>query len=138
MNSKFRKAALVYAVGQILAKSLNFIFIPLYTSKLGTEGYGQLALIDMIYSLINVLIILGINSGYIRFYKENDKIGRKKLKGTAITFSIIFSTALIFVNWIAAPFYVNKFIHLQNGVSIMNLILIRCATEQITYLLIID
>lgn len=138
MNNKFKKAALVYAVGQILAKSLNFIFIPLYTNKLGTEGYGQLALIDMLYSLISVFIILGINSGYIRFYKENDSLGRKKLKGTAITFSIIFSIILILINSLLSPFYVNYFMHLQNGVSIMNLLLIRCATEQIAYLLIID
>lgn len=74
MGKKVKNAAFIYAFGQILSKSINFIFIPLYTNKLGTYGYGQLALIDMLFSLISVFIILGINSGYIRFYKTYNEL----------------------------------------------------------------
>ncbi|ABG82583.1 putative polysaccharide transporter protein [Clostridium perfringens ATCC 13124] len=138
MGKKVKNAAFIYAFGQILSKSINFIFIPLYTNKLGTYGYGQLALIDMLFSLISVFIILGINSGYIRFYKTYNELEKKRLMNTTLTFSIIFSIVFIIVNMIISQFYINKILSLENLNLIFFLLLIRCATEQIIYLMILE
>ncbi|GAB6168178.1 oligosaccharide flippase family protein [Clostridium carnis] len=137
MSVKYKKVTVIYAIGQILNKLISFLLVPLYTYKLGTEGFGQLSLVDMIYSLVGIFVILGIGSGYIRYYNEYDK-EREKLKNTAITFALIVMVAIFIINLFLAPFYSHTLLKIDNAYYIMLLIILRASVEQFSYLLLIN
>ena len=90
MGNNFLKIGIWYSIGQLLIKGVAFLLIPLYSRYLGTEVYGQLALVDIVYNFIGMFIIFSIYSGYIRFYGED-----KNYDGFATVFN--FSLISIFI-----------------------------------------
>jgi len=93
MNSKVLKNTSIYTLISFLQKSLSFIFLPLYTSKLSTGDYGIISIITSIFSLFLIIFSLSINNSIIRFYFDfkNKKDELKKFWGASITFVFIFS-----------------------------------------------
>ena len=138
MAKKFGKITIIYAVGQILSKLISFILIPLYTNKLGTDGYGQLALADMMYSLIVNVIAFQITAGYTRYYYDYDDEKRKQLKDTAISFAILCSIGFIFVNLVFGKYYSGLILDMDNSYIILLLLTFMASTEQIAYVLMLD
>lgn len=141
-NSKgnlIRKATIIYVIGQFIMKGVNFFLIPLYTHKLGTVGFGQLSLIDMIYSFATIFITIGIGSGYTRFYNEYKSEDEKRmLKNTTITFAIVLAIVITILGTIFSPVYSESLLHITNSNFLMFLLLVRCATDQIIYILLIE
>ena len=138
MAKKFGKITIIYAIGQLLSKAIGFLLIPLYTSKLGTDGYGQLAITDMIYNLLVNIITFQINTGYTRYYYTYSKKDRKKLKDTAITFAIICSVGFLLVNLALGRYYSGIILDIDNSYKILILLIFMSAVEQISYVCMID
>lgn len=135
MGNNFFKIGIWYSIGQLLIKGVAFLLIPLYSRYLGTEIYGQLALVDIVYNFIGMFIIFSIYSGYIRFYSED-----KNYNGFATIFN--FSLISIFVQGIII-FILGKYssytlLKMENSYVILILIFIRGSLEQITNLLETD
>lgn len=134
-----RKATIIYVIGQFIIKGVNFLLIPLYTHKLGTAGFGQLSLIDMIYSFITIFITIGIGSGYTRFYNEyKSKEEKEILKNTTITFALVLAIIITILGTIFSPIYSSHLLQISNSNVLMFLLLVRCATDQIIYILLIE
>ena len=90
-DKSFVKIGMVYATGEILSKLLSYMLLPIYTSQLGSAGYGQLALVDTVLEFMSTFATCSIYSGYLRFYREYDSKDRLTLKNTAINFAVIIS-----------------------------------------------
>lgn len=137
-KDSFIKIGFIYAVGQVLSKALSFILLPIYTRQLGTVGYGQLALADTVLDFIGAFTILGVYSGYYRFYREYDEKDRRKLKNTAINFALILSVFdILLVVLIGQP--VAKLIFkFDNNYEILILIIIRSILTQLVTMLMCD
>lgn len=62
----------VYGLSTILARIINFLFVPFYTRLLTTESYGVVAEFMAYIAVLQVVLVLGLETGCFRFAnKEN-------------------------------------------------------------------
>ena len=102
-SKKLLKISLVYAVGQILIQVINLLLLPIYTNKLGNIEYGKISTITAFTGFISSFLILSIQSGLSRFYKEEGD--KNKIVNTALNFAYLISgVMLIFMCILGRPF----------------------------------
>ena len=82
----FVKIGLVYSAGQILLQSLSVLLLPLYTRYLSVAQYGRLSIFTTISEVTGLFLVLGIYTGYYRFYNDYSPDMRQKLRNTVFTF----------------------------------------------------
>jgi len=82
------KETVIYGISTIVARLFNFILLPLYTYYLSPDEYGIVATVFSAIAFLNVIYGLGLNQGYMRFYKEE--------KSLSFTMSMIFFSSTIF------------------------------------------
>jgi O-antigen/teichoic acid export membrane protein len=74
----------IYGLSSIVARIINFFFVPLYTRMLTTGNYGLASELLAYIALLQVVLTFGMETGFFRFAsKDKSKAG------------IIFSTAVI-------------------------------------------
>ena len=74
----------IYGLSSIVARVINFFFVPLYTRMLTTGNYGLASELLAYIALLQVVLTFGMETGFFRFAsKEKDRA------------EIIFSTALL-------------------------------------------
>lgn len=74
----------IYGLSSIVARIINFFFVPLYTRVLSTGNYGLATELLAYIAMFQVVLTFGMETGFFRFAsKEKQKSG------------LIFSTALI-------------------------------------------
>lgn len=70
MNQILKKLAgetAVYGLSTILARILNFFFLPLYTRVMPTAGFGEVTEFMSYIAILQVILALGMESGYFNF-----------------------------------------------------------------------
>jgi len=93
---KLGKETIIYGISTILARFLNFILLPLYTYYLLPDEYGVVATVFSIIAFFNVIYGLGLNQGYMRYFKEKNSLS---MTVTSIFFSsFILSFILIILS----------------------------------------
>ena len=137
-DKSFVKIGIVYAAGEILSKLLSYMLLPIYTSQLGSAGYGQLALVDTVLEFMSTFAICSIYSGYLRFYREYDSKDRLTLKNTAINFAVIISFTYFIFTLTAGKFISNIVFKFDNSYKIFILIAIRNILAQFILLFMCD
>lgn len=83
----------IYGVSTILARFINFLFLPLYTYYLTTADYGALTEFMAYIAMFQVVLTLGLETGCFRFA---NKEGAKPAQ--------VFSTALLSVSAVSLVF----------------------------------
>jgi O-antigen/teichoic acid export membrane protein len=74
----------IYGLSSIVARIINFFFVPLYTRMLTTGNYGLASELLAYIALLQVVLTFGMETGFFRFAsKDKDRAG------------ILFSTAVI-------------------------------------------
>lgn len=58
----------IYGLGGILSRLLAVLLLPLYTSYLGTEGFGKIETITALTTVLVIVLSAGISSAFFRFY----------------------------------------------------------------------
>jgi O-antigen/teichoic acid export membrane protein len=58
----------IYGLGNVLAKALGFLMLPVYTRFLNTTDYGVLEILDLSMSLIGMFLNMGITASVLRSY----------------------------------------------------------------------
>lgn len=64
------KHSVIYGAGDMLAKSVGFLMIPVYTHYLSAEEYGILELLDLTSYVVGMLLAMGIAQSVVRYYFE--------------------------------------------------------------------
>lgn len=132
MKKNFIDIGIIYLIGQFLVKGISFLLIPIYSRYLGAEIYGELAIVDIYFSIFNIICIFSIYSGYIRFYNED--IENKGLS-TALNFSIITIVIYGIIICITGKYYSNSLLSIPHSYLILMLIFFRSSIEQLITLL---
>ncbi|MFC1569000.1 lipopolysaccharide biosynthesis protein [bacterium] len=78
------KHTLIYALGNMSAKLVGFVLLPLYTKQIPLAAYGMLGLVEMIDMLATHLFSVGLHQALLRWHGLADEETRKK----RYTFSI--------------------------------------------------
>ena len=98
-SNPFKRLAtetVIYGMSTILARLINFLFLPLYTYTLSTSSLGVAAYFLAYIAVFQVVLIMGLETGCFRFAsKDNDP--HQVFSNALITvgsLSVIFFTAL--------------------------------------------
>ena len=57
----------IYGFSTILARIINFLFVPMYTRTLTTESYGVVTEFMAYIAVLQVMLVLGLETGCFRF-----------------------------------------------------------------------
>jgi O-antigen/teichoic acid export membrane protein len=83
-----------YQFGDILAKGLALITLPLYTRYVSTKGYGAAESLLTAVILASILLRAGVGEAFIRFYFDDDDQDRRdRIARTAIA-AVVWSTTI--------------------------------------------
>jgi O-antigen/teichoic acid export membrane protein len=88
------KQSAIYGLGGIVARLLAVLLLPLYTSYLGTAGFGKIETIVALTTVLVVVLRLGISSAFFRFYFDAPNPERRTLVvRTSFWFTMTMATA---------------------------------------------
>jgi O-antigen/teichoic acid export membrane protein len=83
-----------YQFGDILAKGLALLTVPLYTRHLDTKAYGAAETLLTAVILVSILLRVGVGEAFIRFYfDDDDQVRRERIARTA-TATVAWTTTL--------------------------------------------
>jgi O-antigen/teichoic acid export membrane protein len=90
---RLTKQSAIYGLGGIVSRLLAVLLLPLYTSYLGTAGFGKIETIVAITTVLVVVLRLGISSAFFRFYFDsNDEKRRTLVVRTSFWFTMAMAT----------------------------------------------
>lgn len=92
------KDTVIYGFSSILARSLNYLLVPLYANRLSTFDNGIQAVIYANIALANVLFSYGLETSYLKIASDAVKSGKDERLyfSTALT-SLLFTSTLFAV-----------------------------------------
>jgi O-antigen/teichoic acid export membrane protein len=73
---KFGKDALIYGFGGIVAKSISFFLLPIYTRIFSPAEYGTIEMLVVISGLLSALLTMGMDSAQSYFFFKQQKLGK--------------------------------------------------------------
>ena len=74
----------IYGFSSILARILNFLFVPIYTRTLSQMQYGVVTEFMAYIAILQVLLVLGLETGCFRFANKEGEDPRKVYSGALI------------------------------------------------------
>jgi O-antigen/teichoic acid export membrane protein len=83
-----------YQFGDILAKGLALLTLPLYTRHLSTEAYGAAETLLTAVILASILLRGGVGEAFIRFYFDDDDAARRARIARTATATVAWTTTL--------------------------------------------
>jgi O-antigen/teichoic acid export membrane protein len=90
----------IYGLGGIVSRLIAVFLLPIYTSYLGRNGYGQIATIVALTSVLVIVLRLGITSAFFRFYFDSDDAARRTLVvRTSFWFTMTMATVGLALGW---------------------------------------
>ncbi len=107
---KLFKQTFIYGLATVLPRMLSFLLVPLYTTVLAVEIYGQVSIVFAWFAIFNVVLAYGMETAFFRFFnKEDDKksVISTSAISLAITSFLFLVLALIFQNQIATITQIN-------------------------------
>lgn len=101
------KATSIYAVGDVIARAVPFILLPVLTRFLTPQDYGVLAIFMAIFSVVQIIISMGAGEAIIRAYFD---IGKSKFSFPKYVFNGVFMIFLMavvisFFWWVGKPYF---------------------------------
>ena len=77
----------IYGLSSILARVLNFLFVPLYTRMLTQVQYGVVTEFMAYIAILQVVLVLGLETGCFRFANKEGEDPRKVYSGALLAVS---------------------------------------------------
>lgn len=91
-SKRLATQSLIYIVGNVTARMLPFLLIPLYTKYLSTGNYGLIEIIRSVSFVLRVVLLLGLDGALSRLYYEyTDEGTRTRLVSSIFTFLVTLS-----------------------------------------------
>lgn len=95
---------LIYGLGIVLNKSVNFILLPVYTKYFPPEQIGLFTLVQSLSLFLGVIYTFGIETSFMKYFIESDNVKSK---------AEIYSSALI--SLFLTSFLLSLLIYSQSG-----------------------
>ncbi len=83
-----------YQFGDIIAKGLALLTLPLYTRHLDTNAYGAAETLLTAVILASILLRVGVGEAFIRFYFDDEDTARRERIARTATATVAWSTTL--------------------------------------------
>lgn len=96
----------VYGMSTILARIINFLFVPFYTRLLTTADYGVVTEFMAYIAVLQVVLVLGLETGCFRFANKEgsdpDKVYSSALTAVSATSLAFFALMVVFAGPISS------------------------------------
>ena len=93
----------IYGMSTILARIVNFLFVPIYTRLLTPESYGVVTEFMAYIAVLQVVLVLGLETGTFRFANREGADERKVYSNAFVTVFCISATFLALMIAFAGP-----------------------------------
>ncbi len=97
------KDSIIYGASTVLSQIVGFLLVPVYTVKLGTQGYGVIEVLSTTASVLGIILAMGMQTAMMRFYADReDEEGKKRVASTAVIFLTVAALLALMVLELAA------------------------------------
>ena len=93
----------IYGLSTILARIINFLFVPIYTRLLTPESYGVVTEFMAYIAVLQVVLVLGLETGCFRFANKEGVDPKKVYSNAFVTVFCISATFLALMIAFASP-----------------------------------
>tara|TARA_B110000495_G_C23040504_1_gene623762 strand:+ start:320 stop:1801 length:1482 start_codon:yes stop_codon:yes gene_type:complete len=100
------KDSIIYGLGGILAKSVSFFTLPIYTRIFSTAEYGTIEMLAVISSFIGAILVMGMDSAQSMFffkYKEDGKKEQARMVTAVLQWKLIVGSVIVIIATIFGP-----------------------------------
>ena len=94
---------MIYGLSTILARIINFLFVPIYTRLLTPENYGVVTEFMAYIAVLQVVLVLGLETGCFRFANKEGVDPRKVYSSAFVTVFCVSATFLALMIAFATP-----------------------------------
>ncbi len=94
---------MIYGLSTILARIINFLFVPIYTRLLSPESYGVVTEFMAYIAVLQVVLVLGLETGCFRFANKEGVEPKKVYSNAFVTVFCISATFLALMIAFANP-----------------------------------
>ena len=105
--------SLIYGTGHVVARSVTFLLLPLYTNIFSLEDYGVISLIYTFLGFMNVILHYGLDASLLKHYVPADNEERKRILTNSYV-SFLLTTIGFVVLMILLRNYVSEFLFGSN------------------------
>ncbi len=121
---RLSKQTLVYGIGYVAARMINFLLLPFYSYHISPEEYGVISLVYAFIAFLNIIYHYGLESAFLRYYSKagtSEGFEKKDVFTTVYSSILISSIAFSLLMWIAAPTISRGILHSENYVNIIRM-----------------
>lgn len=93
MYKKLLSETVIYGIGSILPRLINFALMPLYSTQINSDEFAKFAQLYSIIAFVNIVLTCGFETAYFRFSADKNLSG----KVFHTTFWFVFINALVFL-----------------------------------------
>ncbi len=93
----------IYGMSTILARIINFLFVPIYTRVLSPENYGVVTEFMAYIAVLQVVLVMGLETGCFRFANKEGVDPKKVYANAFVTVFAISATFLALMIAFASP-----------------------------------
>ena len=94
---------MIYGLSTILARIINFLFVPIYTRLLSPESYGVVTEFMAYIAVLQVVLVMGLETGCFRFANKEGVDSKKVYADAFVTVFCISATFLALMIAFASP-----------------------------------
>lgn len=94
---------MIYGLSTILARIINFLFVPIYTRLLTPDNYGVVTEFMAYIAVLQVVLVLGLETGCFRFANKEGVDPRKVYSSAFVTVFCVSVTFLALMIAFAGP-----------------------------------
>ena len=94
---------MIYGLSTILARIINFLFVPIYTRVLSPENYGVVTEFMAYIAVLQVVLVLGLETGCFRFANKEGMEPKKVFSSAFVTVFCVSATFLALMLAFASP-----------------------------------
>ncbi|MDF0714736.1 oligosaccharide flippase family protein [Muricauda sp. 334s03] len=88
------KQTFIYGLATVLPRVLSFLLVPLYTSVMNPETYGEISVIFSWFAIFNVVLAYGMETAFFRFFNKHEN--KEHVISTSLL-SLLLSSLIFFV-----------------------------------------
>lgn len=100
------KDSIVYGFGGILAKSISFFTLPIYTRIFTPADYGAIEMLSVISSFLAVLLVMGMDSAqsmYFFKHKKEGKTAQARIVSAILQWRLVWGSVIVIIATLLAP-----------------------------------
>jgi O-antigen/teichoic acid export membrane protein len=93
------KQTFIYGLATVMPRVLSFLLVPLYTSVMNPETYGEISVIFSWFAIFNVVLAYGMETAFFRFFNKHankEHVISTSLISLLISSLVFFGAALMF------------------------------------------